>query len=199
MHFTLLCIYILFFDSVIAAVKSETSADELSTPYKRILLSQIQQRLANSELEEQSPTENLVYNTSGSITDGSTTNGTASSESATNHRKKGQPTKHITSDVYEQRMMFDGHQYPQQFGTLNEPEEYDDGDESNSSSSQLPRESPALGEAMVIDEGEDNSADASNAHSPANSNGNASGEGSSSRFFIIEFFYIFALLALRYD
>lgn len=76
-------------DSVIAAVKNEHSIDELSTPYKRILLNQIQQHLNTSlptSLQEEKPAEQQ-----GDSEDSLS----QSFDSAISHRKKAKPYKYM--------------------------------------------------------------------------------------------------------
>lgn len=80
---------------MIAAVKNEHSVDELSTPYKRILLNQIQQHLSSPL-----PSDGPVGEPSPLITSGQMANSEESSlsqsfDSALSHRKKAVPCKYI--------------------------------------------------------------------------------------------------------
>ena len=92
--------------SVIAAVKSEQAAEELSTPYKRILLNQIQQRLANSDGSQ--PTNGHEGGEGLNL----------SMDTMTGHRKKGRPAKYVSDELFtctkcnkrfEHKSLFDQH------------------------------------------------------------------------------------------
>lgn len=86
-----------FLFSVIAAVKNEQAADDLSTPYKKILLSQIQQKLASpsasDDLDDLHSSDIYDNNDQDSLN--------LSSNSSISHRKKTKPTKYITNGLYK--------------------------------------------------------------------------------------------------
>lgn len=79
--------------SVIAAVKNEHSVDELSTPYKKMLMDQIQQQLST-------PTPDSPVNDSTSLDQRADSEDSLnlSYDSALSHRKKAVPCKYVPSD-----------------------------------------------------------------------------------------------------
>lgn len=81
---------------MIAAVKNEHSVDELSTPYKKILLNQIQQHLNTSLPTMQDNSPPLHADQMAAYDESSLSQ---SFDSAIGHRKKGIPCKYIADDV----------------------------------------------------------------------------------------------------
>lgn len=155
-----------FISSVIAAVKSEASADELSTPYKRILLSQIQQRLANSVSEGGSVQVDDFLEDSGEALN-------MSADSAMNHRKKARPTKYVTDELFEcikctkrfeHQLLFEQHYCCK---PMDGQEMYPAASDCSNRLPVQPREGSEEDRAMAIDDGEDNSLHTSGAQSPA--------------------------------
>ena len=85
----------LYLFSVIAAVKNEHSVEDLSTPYKKILLNQIQQHLT-SPLPTMPGSPQLPV--SDQLSNNEESGLSQSFDSAMSHRKKGIPCKYVASD-----------------------------------------------------------------------------------------------------
>lgn len=91
-------VFFLVFFSVIAAVKNEHSAEELSTPYKKVLMGQIQQQLQTVSLN---PLPSDSFDTNGLPPLPNSASGDdsvpLSQDSALSHRKKAVPCKYVAS------------------------------------------------------------------------------------------------------